>query len=162
MASRFIPLPSSYCNEERGVREAVRAESRLSLPGEGDPHNGTLHHTAVAGARTHHQKPMLLMGWQQGRLGRLAAKLSRGCNPAYTSTSTRCSPEAPPPVGNTPNSSTMETPLPCRILALPPFLRICQGFQTCPKVPLLLKLQCLVGEPPSLSLISLPSDTTFP
>ena len=121
----------------------MRAESGLSLPGEGDAHNGTLHHTAVAGAKTHHQKPVLLLGGP-GEQGLLAAKLPRAATQYIHPPPPGCLPEAPPPVGNTPNSSTMVTPLPCRILALPPFLRMFQGSQTCPKVPSLLKLQCLV------------------
>ena len=143
MASRFIPLPSSYCNEERGGGEAVRAESGLSLPGEGDAHNGMC----------------ATLPWQEQRLiirslcFSLGVQVSRVCwQQSCPEAATQyihppppgCLPEAPPPVGNTPNSSTMVTPLPCRILALPPFLRMFQGSQTCPKVPSLLKLQCLV------------------
>lgn len=121
----------------------MRAESGLSLPGEGDAHNGTLRHTAVAGARTHHQKPVLLLGGP-GEHGLLTAKLPRGCQSVYTSTSIQLFARGTTSSGQYPklqhhgNSSSLQDPVPA------PFLRMCQGSQTCPKVPSLLKLQCLV------------------
>lgn len=131
VASRFIPLPRHTATRkgEEAAGEVLRAGSPPW--GRGRPQRYPAPHCR-AGARTHHQKPVLLLGGP-GEHGLLTAKLPRGCQPIYTSTSIRCLPEAPPPVGNTPNSSTMETPLSLQDPVPAPFPKDVPGIPDMPE-----------------------------
>lgn len=92
VASRFIPLPSSYCNEERrdgGVRGAKRV---LSLPwGRGHPPRGRRPHSTTAMAGRKDPSSELLAG--TGQQGLLTAKLPGGRHLVCTSCSPRVAPK---------------------------------------------------------------------